>query len=177
VLFGGFASSSLSVLLDETWLWNGRRWQQASPVVRPQARYAHAMTFDATRQRVVLYGGRGSVMLSDTWEWDGAAWRESFPANNPGARAEHAMTYDPVRGRTALTGGTHAFLAGGAWLQFPLPLDVWEFDGVSWTVLSRPLAPVRSNHAIASSCRAAAAPTSRRVRRRWPTRPCSPAPI
>ena len=48
-------------------------WSQKSPALSPPARrmVEHAMVFDATRGRTVLYGGfDGAGGLADTWEWD-----------------------------------------------------------------------------------------------------------
>jgi hypothetical protein len=76
------------------------------------------MAYDARRQRVVLFGGRGAAgLLSDTWEWDGTSWLPVQTTRSPGPRAGHAMAYDSARGRLLLVGGTD-----GTWR---LP-DTWE---------------------------------------------------
>jgi hypothetical protein len=39
----------------------------------------HAMAFDESRGKTVLYAGAHSLVdstLSDTWEWDGKEWRQ-----------------------------------------------------------------------------------------------------
>ncbi|HEY1089265.1 MAG TPA: kelch repeat-containing protein, partial [Archangium sp.] len=103
-------------------------------------RRAHAMAYDSTRHRVVLFGGAGP--LGDTWEWDGTRWVLRLPANSPPARAFHAMAFDPVRQRVVLFGGRG---------ENDQPLDdTWEWDGTNWVrrfVNSSPSA--RSEHAMA----------------------------
>jgi Galactose oxidase, central domain len=55
----------------------GFAWSQTQDV-GPDARTGHAMTYDAPRGRVVLFGGAalGSEPYGDTWEWDGRDWLE-----------------------------------------------------------------------------------------------------
>jgi hypothetical protein len=96
------------------------------------------MTYDAARQRVVLFGGdSGSSLLSDTWEWDGTNWTRRTPAVSPYARDGHAMAYDAARQRVVLFGSTG-----------PLT-DVWEWDGGSWVRHLPGAGPVaRRRHAM-----------------------------
>src|SRR5262249_37811391 len=88
------------------------------------------MVYDATRRRVVLFGGgeRGSppaTDLSDVWEWDGSSWSRRA-GTMPQARFASRMVHDPVRDKVVLFGGTtglsNYFLA-----------DTWLWDGSSWT--------------------------------------------
>lgn len=75
LLFGGSQGQSGGLAwLDETWLWDGRAWTQAT-VSGPSARGLSAMAYDPSRQRIVLFGGYNVVDLGDTWEWDGVNWR------------------------------------------------------------------------------------------------------
>lgn len=40
-------------------------------------RNAHALAYDSTRGRVVLFGGAdASKVRGDTWEWDGNSWSQ-----------------------------------------------------------------------------------------------------
>jgi hypothetical protein len=60
----------------ETWRWDGAAWGAVTGT-QPDARGNHAMAYDATRDRVVLYGGEppsGGADFADTWEFDGSAW-------------------------------------------------------------------------------------------------------
>lgn len=87
------------------------------------------MTFDAARNRCVLFGGirytwPTSVGMDDTWEWDGSAWIARTPTIRPPARLHHAMAFDPLRARTVLYGG----IVGSSSFT-----DTWEWDGTAWT--------------------------------------------
>ncbi|WP_091790402.1 kelch repeat-containing protein [Paraburkholderia steynii] len=73
ILFGGeieTLTSPASVFLGDTWSWDGRLWTQRQDI-GPQARCSHAMTFDGSRKKMVLFGGSGrgtQTDLGDTWE-------------------------------------------------------------------------------------------------------------
>lgn len=71
VLFGGlrFPLIGLEDYSNDTWEWNGTAWTRLN-IVGPSARAEMAMAYDSIRQRVVLFGGRGSYVgfLNDTWE-------------------------------------------------------------------------------------------------------------
>ena len=84
-LFGGFGVSSSAqanpaALFGDTWEWDGQQWVERQDM-GPQARWLHAMAFDSTRSRLVLFGGTPALArdssLGDTWEADG-------PGTNPG---------------------------------------------------------------------------------------------
>src|SRR5262245_6212170 len=188
VLFGGVANSgSINPLIrfGATWELDRANWILASVTSSsPSPRVGHAMAFDASRGRVVLFGGASNVgRLGDTWEWNGSTWSQLAPAVSPSARLDHAMTFDPVRRRTLLFAGGRAN-------------DTWEWDGTTWlqrTPATSP--PARYGHVMtwdSSRARAIAsaagtmpssvsatrgngtASTGRRRRRRlrrWP--PCS----
>lgn len=84
------------------------------------------MTFDASRQRVLLFGGQleGAANLADTWSWDGADWTQ-VADTGPGARALHGLTYDAVREQVVVFGGGDS---SGNVLD-----DTWAWDGAAWT--------------------------------------------
>ena len=114
------------------------------------------MTWDATRQRIVLHGGWAPVQrrcldrngtCADTWEWDGVGWRLAHDgaAPSPGHRYGHAIAHDPSRGVTVLFGGHRPRGRGAGVLD-----DTWEWDGEAWT--ERPVAAhpgTRMHHALA----------------------------
>ncbi len=114
-------------------------WTQKQDI-GPRPRAAHAMTFDVTRQRVVLFGGASldGALFGDTWEWDGESWTQVQDIG-PSARSFHAMAYDSVRRRAVLFGGA---LAAG-----PLG-DTWEWDGENWTQVADSGPSARSRHAM-----------------------------
>ena len=124
VLFGG-ATAIASALLGDTWEWDGDDWLELTPAGSPPSRGCHAMAFDFTRNRLVLFGGSdGLTELNDTWEFDGAAWSQKMPTFSPPARISHAMAYDVSRSTLILFGG----LTGSTNLP-----DTWTYNGLTWT--------------------------------------------
>lgn len=113
--------------VNQTWTWNGAVWTQAS-FSGPVGRTAYSMTYDSTRQRVVLYGGvtRTSpfALLADVWEWDGASWLQR--GNAPEAWQGHLMGYDPIRARIIVHGS-----AGQS-----APVETFDYDPAAdaWTL-------------------------------------------
>ncbi|HXI03308.1 MAG TPA: kelch repeat-containing protein [Candidatus Saccharimonadales bacterium] len=145
VLFGGEATLG-SGLLNDTWEWDGTDWTQRIPQTRPPARYHHAMAYDDSRGRVVLYGGEDpwGGYFADTWEWDGTEWEERTPPASPPARWGHAMAYDRSGGRTLLFGGVGGDLYG----------DTWEWDGTQWQEITPATSPAaRAVHSMAYDAR------------------------
>ena len=81
-------------------------WLQIMPTTSPAARSHHALAYDRTRERVVLFGGfDGTDSLADTWEWNGVDWTQGSPMTAPVARRLHAMDYDQLNGEVVLFGG------------------------------------------------------------------------
>jgi hypothetical protein len=82
VLYGGDAAKADPDpfrYLDDTWTWDGKRWAEVR-VPGPGSRFMHAMAYDESRDKIVLYaGGLVDHALSDTWEWDGKEWRGAGP--------------------------------------------------------------------------------------------------
>ena len=116
-----------------TWAWDGTTWTQLTTTGAP-ARTGFSFAYDATRDRVVIFGGtRAGVLQQDTWEFNGTAWVRAFPLNTPTARNSHATTYDSVRQQVVLVGGVDATAK-------PLE-DSWSYDGSTWTVLNVDLPP------------------------------------
>jgi hypothetical protein len=151
VLFGGRGHSrgacgSSGTSCADTWEWDGTTWSERTPAAGPSARSDTALTYDAVRGRIVLFGGGvfdgfSPIRYRDTWEWDGKAWTERFPALRPPARSGHGLAYDAGRGRTVLFGGSSGS---------PRLSDTWEWDGSAWlerTAVTAP--PARQGHAMA----------------------------
>lgn len=140
VLFGGSGETGA---LQDTWEWDGTRWEAIAVNGGPSARHGGAMVFDSARSRVLLFGGTDGVQyFADTWEWDGRAWRQQKPPGaSPSGRVSHAMAYDSTRAKVVLFGGRD----GATELQ-----DTWEWDGAAWTLLggSTGAPPGRSGHAL-----------------------------
>jgi len=156
VLFGGVDDTTgpEPVDLADTWEWDGTRWADrtaAEPAAAPTPRLLHVMAYDASRGRVLLFGGYDGSPRADTWEWDGAQWLDVTPADpgdSPPARWLTAMAYDADRGKV--------MLFGGYYVEDNVPYllaDTWEWDGDQWTELT-PIDPAdspsaRSGHTLA----------------------------
>ena len=126
VLFGGDYDGTLSGRFGDTWEWNGSEWILRS-TTGPTPRTGHAMSFDSTRCRTVLFGGAGeSNALDDTWEWNGTTWTQECTngCTHPAGRYASGMTYDPAHQVIVLFGGT---LPGSTFLN-----DTWKWDGSTW---------------------------------------------
>lgn len=136
VIFGG-ASEHLGpewndwASLNDTWEWDGNRWEQKQPQNSPPPRFAHQMAYDPIRKVAVLFGGESDQgSLADTWEWDGENWHFKSPSTSPPARCCGSLFFDPQRGKVILTSG----------MQTPDDFwsDVWEWDGNNWQYVNTP---------------------------------------
>ncbi|MFN7974251.1 MAG: kelch repeat-containing protein [Acidobacteriota bacterium] len=119
VIHGGWDGTHLS----DTWEYDGAAWTQgpAGPV-----RERHALSYDPTRGKVLLHGGRFvSSPRDDLWEYDGVRWALVNTTSTPGLmpRLFHAMTFDSARSQVVLFGGNDGFQSFS---------DTWEYDGASW---------------------------------------------
>lgn len=142
VLFGGIAQNG--EFLNDTWEWDGAKWEKKTLLTQPSIRAVHAITYDSKRKRVVLFGGQtGQNSLSDTWEWDGKTWHQIQTATTPPARVAHALVFDKKKERVVLFGGTDF----GTMHTFN---DTWEYNGKNWAQIKTPLAPEgRFHHSMA----------------------------
>jgi hypothetical protein len=101
------------------------QWHQVVTPHAPGAGHRMYMTYDASRDRHVLYGGTGSA--GETWEFDGADWLLKVPSNgiHPPALYAAPVVYDSTRKRVVLFGGFGAQPVG----------ETWIWDGSNWTRL------------------------------------------
>ncbi len=128
VLFGGsyYNSSGYNTLYyNDTWEYDGTNWQKITTANAPEPRKVVAMTFDSSRNRIVLFGGyNGSANFNDTWEYDGTNWQKITTTNAPnecwGSDLPH-MVYYPSRDRIFFDGE-----------------NGWEYNpnNTTWTQLS-----------------------------------------
>jgi len=146
VLFGGGDASGRDLLAD-TWEWDGDGWVERTPDPAqpgPVPRFRHALAYDGTRGRVVLFGGwtEAGDPLADLWEWDGEAgvWIDRTPPILPEAwpapRGGHGMTYDERRQTVVLFGGGLLDPAKDfECADVSRRNDLWEWDGErgTWT--------------------------------------------
>src|SRR6476620_851495 len=94
----------------------------------PPARNQTAMTYDATRRNIVLFGGQAAnangthyTDLADTWIFDGNGWHEAHPQTHPTAREGASMSYDAQTKETVLIGGLER-------VRNPMLNDVYKAD-------------------------------------------------
>jgi hypothetical protein len=112
------------------WAWDGSMWGVVADVM-PVYRKQVTIAYDATRDRVVWFGGATSStsFFDDTWEYDGTEWVEVIPATTrPAARANYALAYDAARQEVVLFGG-YGYNTGTHG-------DTWAWDGVDWTLVA-----------------------------------------
>jgi hypothetical protein len=136
LLFGGWVRPDS--YYGDTWAWDGARWQQVS-TSGPPTRANHAMAYDSSRQRVVLFGGAYyQTIRGDTWEWDGSSWKQ-LNSSGPSPRMFPNMAYDAARGKVVLFGGQTHYR--GTFLN-----DTWQWDGTSWEQVASTGPAARSWH-------------------------------
>lgn len=139
VVFGG---TTAATALAETWELDSatQAWTQRTTVTTPPKRTRAAMTYDPTREVVVMFGGRdASTPLADVWEYDGTNWR-TIGAVGPSPRFDAALAFDPASQRVILFGGS----TGSATRN-----DMWSWDGATWTALApQELPPIRMGHVL-----------------------------
>jgi hypothetical protein len=118
-------------------------WTQKQDV-GASSRVSHGLTYDAERNRVLLFGGDpGGPPLADTWSWDGNLWTQ-VADTGPSARWGLAMSLaaapDASRKLVVLFGG-----ASGS----NLFADTWTWDGTEWTQIADTGPTARRAHALA----------------------------
>ncbi len=147
ILFGGRNGINL---LNDTWAYNyaSNSWSNRNPASKPLARAEHALAYDTSADRVVLFGGTGwgGSDLNDTWAYDyaGNSWSNRNPASHPVARNSHALAYDASAGNVILFGG---LMSGSGYLNGTWVYDYASNNWANRTPTSSP--PSRSNHALA----------------------------
>jgi len=104
VLFGGRSDSSTDTgLLNDTWAWDGTKWQQKASIGEgPVARENHTLTFNDAAQTLYLSGGNNNsaASLDDFWVWNGSSWSET-----DGSEADRAEI-DETQAATVLQSST-----------------------------------------------------------------------
>ena len=129
VTFGG-RSPTISGFANDSYQWNGSVWQVIPASNAPPPRYLYGMAYDSGRDKIVMFGGRGSLAtLGDTWEltnngvtW---SWQQILTPTSPPPREEMVMAYMPDLRRTVMFGGydrdTDTIYG-----------DTWDYDGTTW---------------------------------------------
>ncbi len=106
-----------------TYEFDGAQWFERDDLAVLPFLINREMAFDESRGVCVMYGE------GFTWEYDGNAWTQRFPATTPSPRIDYRMTYHAGRQTVVLHGGRPNT---GVSSSFG---DLWEFDGIDWTLL------------------------------------------
>lgn len=138
LLFGGYCSKIKS-RVDDLWKYHAGSWEKITGDLSPPARSGHAMTYDPTSNRLILFGGKSNegTLLNDTWAWDGK-W-VLLSNDGPLPRQSHRLVATP----------DGILLYGGSNEQGSLS-DTWIFRTNGWSEL-RPsrVPPPRRQHTMA----------------------------
>jgi hypothetical protein len=119
LLAGGFDTRGA---LRDSWEWDGLRWYPLSPPNLPSS-WSGRIVYDSRRDRMVLV-----TETAETWEWDGLSWVRRSLSVEPPARLGFSLVYDQARAVSVLFGG-HSLTTG-------LKRDLWEYDGVTWRLVT-----------------------------------------
>src|SRR5262249_13882608 len=56
-----FSGQAVAGYVNDTWAWTGSNWVQLAPATVPPPRAEAAITYDAARNQIVMFGGNNSV--------------------------------------------------------------------------------------------------------------------
>ena len=115
----------------DTWEWDGEHWELITSE-GPPPRTNYALSYDAGRARVVLYGGSAGEAYGDTWEWDGAVWELAAQTGPPPAQNAAMAYFAGAVQQTVL------FVNG----------ETWQWDGSEWTYVATANPSPRENAAM-----------------------------
>jgi hypothetical protein len=128
IMYGG-VSPTPSVILNETWAYNGTAWTLLSPLGGAPNRWGHQMVRSTVLNRLVTFGGRSptiSGFANDSYQWNGSVWSVIPASNPPPPRYLYGMAYDSGRNIIVVFGGRGSLATLG---------DTWELtnNGVTWS--------------------------------------------
>lgn len=142
LVFGGIVwNGTIWQTLHELWalsLDGTPTWTQLIPQgVGPTPRYESQIAFDATRRRIVMFGGVGysqSARYDDVWALDvgdSVHWTQlALTGATPGDRASGGAIYDPLRDRIVIgpgyTGPPTSGLLNGTFELSMAPGSEWQ---------------------------------------------------
>jgi N-acetylneuraminic acid mutarotase len=116
---------------NDTWAYDpaANAWTKLNPTGSvPLGRDDHAMVYDSSTGKVILFAGQISsngTDLNDTWAYAYAtdAWTKLNPAGDlPPGRGDHSMAYDSGDGKLVVSGGSTA--NKGTFFN-----DTWAYGG------------------------------------------------
>lgn len=136
------ALTKTAVCLMAVSLWGGGCTEPTRQV--PGPRFGHALSYEGSREQVILFGGAGldRTPLGDTWVWDGQSWKR-IATEGPSPRSWPTMAYDSKRDRVILFGGRGRTAANQESMG-----DTWAWDGHVWSQLADEGPPARDHHTM-----------------------------
>jgi len=115
----------------ETWTYNFTRdeWTELSLAEKPSDRWGFSLTYDSSRDEVLLYGGMriSFGVQNDTWRFDvkAGAWQQLAPDQSLPGLFGHKTVYIRNERETMLFGGSDA--------QYGLNRDIWTVNRLRFT--------------------------------------------
>jgi hypothetical protein len=165
VLFGGWdPETKTRLVLNDTWTftWAGppvtgtgtwhQLWSNTSCTASlcPSNRYDAAMGYDATTQRVVLFGGisRVGTALQDTWFWNSVGWTDEtslLSGTAPAARFGAAIAPSPEPAASPDLTSPPLMLFSGNGTAGTGSADTWYFGNLTVAALAPHVVPPTSD--------------------------------
>jgi hypothetical protein len=139
VLFGGYDEGALVELAD-TWTYNGTNWTQLATTGTPPARDGHGMTYDVSRNAIVMFGGTLATAGSMTWELSGSTWSANA-APGPTVRYGAPLVYGDKLGASIVFSGADTAMSRAN--------DAWEYSNGAWSSIAGLRPPARWLHCSA----------------------------
>jgi hypothetical protein len=137
VLFGGENSTCRGGVCNETWTFSAGMWTELRPSVAPSNRSGSGLTFDASDQYMLLFGGGEynqsdlrfpTSWINDTWSFQNGSWKNLNIAHSPPEPFIDGLTFDAAAGAALYTNAddsNSSFLAE----------ELWSYQGGNWTEL------------------------------------------
>jgi len=121
IMSGGFDENF--ALLNDTWLWNGRRWRQVNSATSLLPRSHHGGAFDAGNRRAIVFGGFENQFdrRNDFRQFNGTDWT-SLPGHPAIPKQDGELVYDSARNLVVLT------------VPSENTLQTWEFANSQWVL-------------------------------------------
>ena len=119
IMVGGFDENF--ALLEDTWVWNGRRWRQTDTPASPLPRSHHGGTFNTASGQMVIFGGfrTQTQKRNDFMAFDGNNWLP-FPGHPDIPAEDGELIYDSHRDVIVLA------------VPQDNSLQTWEFSNGAW---------------------------------------------
>jgi hypothetical protein len=147
LLFGGRAASGYDY--EDLWEWDpttGAWTDRTGTGNHPAARAQHAMLYQKSTNKILLFGGGRSSTTSDgisvsasfgdTWELDPATatWTALAPTASPSMRHDFGLVWDSTKNKAVLFGGLQIDIPGATGVP---KQDTWEWDPAAQTWTER----------------------------------------